>query len=112
MTRVRFNRRAAFFGALTAFFGSEAYVLAFAKICDSHFNPSFMIGWLFVSNFFMWIWLLPLALICAVIWGLLVVNDAAKTYRVLLWILIGVPILIFAIAFILTPYGSSGSCVI
>lgn len=112
MTRIRFNRQAALLGAFTAYLAAEAYGLAFAKTCDSHFNLSLMFGWLFVSNFFMWIWWIPLTLICAALFGLLVVSETKKTYRILAWALLVVPVGVFFTAFILTPYGSAGRCVI
>jgi hypothetical protein len=71
-----------------------------------------MVGWLVVSNFFIWIWWVPLALVCAALYGLFVVSDTEKTYRILVWVLITAPIVVFGIAFLLTPYGSAGRCVI
>jgi hypothetical protein len=112
MAHIRFNRGAAFFGAATAFFSAEAYAFGFAKTCDSHFNLPLMFGWLFISNFFMWIWWIPLALICGVGFGLLILSDTEKTYRALAWSLATIPIVTLAATFLVIPYGSEGRCVI
>ncbi len=76
MMRIRFNRNAAAFGALTAFLAFQAYAFAYSKVCSEHFNLSGMFGWLFITNFFTWIVWIPLALICAALWG----SDRGQRY--------------------------------